>query len=530
MKAIDVGQANKQLERIGVEITKIWENGMRKVIFKGSIPALAWRQREKATISTPNQDLNLYILVINSLVYCEIDDLHHSAIKACLYTLAHRYGVARRSSGERALCLGALQHISVGGGEGRGRVPLDRRREWLGDQLLPYWKLHRNNRPYFPFYDRRYLKVSETWVRSKETTSLDVLLVSPAGLIITSDSTSFGNRMVLGVTLTEDSTVEDIASEKGNPHLRGGRVEYHLRKPPPVQPTEILTLDLPILGSLDQHKTSALANYDPEAARVLAPAILLFVSGDVTPTIVKGGLITFCLDVSNQPERERVEKTKGDVIKEMNDEVMDLVLCPGYCPWTNPILVVDEVGVRKIARIILDTRPKTYLLATPASEEGHRLMKIDKMMIRRMVWRTASQIQNGSGTLLHKKREAIHTPSFGILPYKYYMDQWNVFRVKKKKTQSLSSDDSDNDSFLTKTWFVTRRKKISTASYYPFGLYALSTNYANRLGIGKVELEEVNSHLRGGRVENHLGKTPSSSPDIDYNLDLPVLSSQAQHD
>nr|CAD7570834.1 unnamed protein product [Timema californicum] len=50
------------------------------------------------------------------------------------------------------------------------------------------------------------------------------------------------------------------------------------------------------------------------------------------------------------------------------------------------------------------------------------------------------------------------------------------------------------------------------------------------LRIGKVELEEVNSHLRGGRVENHLGKTTPSSPDRDSNLDLPVLSSRAQHD
>nr|CAD7196218.1 unnamed protein product [Timema douglasi] len=49
-------------------------------------------------------------------------------------------------------------------------------------------------------------------------------------------------------------------------------------------------------------------------------------------------------------------------------------------------------------------------------------------------------------------------------------------------------------------------------------------------GIGKVELEEVNPHLRGGRVENHLGKTTPSSPDKDLNLDLPVLSSRAQHD
>nr|CAD7194224.1 unnamed protein product [Timema douglasi] len=46
----------------------------------------------------------------------------------------------------------------------------------------------------------------------------------------------------------------------------------------------------------------------------------------------------------------------------------------------------------------------------------------------------------------------------------------------------------------------------------------------------QVELEEVNPHLRGGRVENHLGKNTLSSPDRDSNLDLPVLSGQAQHD
>nr|CAD7408349.1 unnamed protein product [Timema poppensis] len=72
--------------------------------------------------------------------------------------------------------------------------------------------------------------------------------------------------------------------------------------------------------------------------------------------------------------------------------------------------------------------------------------------------------------------------------------------------------------------------KHSTASYYPFGLNALSTNYANGLGIGKVESEEMNPNLRRRRVENHLGNTTPSSPDRDSNLDLPVLSSRAQHD
>nr|CAD7572130.1 unnamed protein product [Timema californicum] len=55
-------------------------------------------------------------------------------------------------------------------------------------------------------------------------------------------------------------------------------------------------------------------------------------------------------------------------------------------------------------------------------------------------------------------------------------------------------------------------KPLDTASYYPFGLYDLSTNYANGLGIRKVELEEANPYLRGGRVENHLGNTTPVHP------------------
>nr|CAD7405544.1 unnamed protein product [Timema cristinae] len=64
----------------------------------------------------------------------------------------------------------------------------------------------------------------------------------------------------------------------------------------------------------------------------------------------------------------------------------------------------------------------------------------------------------------------------------------------------------------------------------PVRVIRLSTNYANGIGIDMVELEEVNPHLRGGRGENHLGKTTPSSPDRDSNLDLPVHSSRAQHD
>nr|CAD7400490.1 unnamed protein product [Timema cristinae] len=65
-------------------------------------------------------------------------------------------------------------------------------------------------------------------------------------------------------------------------------------------------------------------------------------------------------------------------------------------------------------------------------------------------------------------------------------------------------------------------------SFYAFML--LSYVHACESTMSEVELEVVNPHLRGGRVENHLGKTTPTSPDRDYNLDLPVLSSRAQHD
>nr|CAD7440966.1 unnamed protein product [Timema bartmani] len=48
--------------------------------------------------------------------------------------------------------------------------------------------------------------------------------------------------------------------------------------------------------------------------------------------------------------------------------------------------------------------------------------------------------------------------------------------------------------------------------------------------LGRLNLEEVNPHLRGGRVENHLGKTTPSSPDRDSNLDIPVIGGLTQHD
>ncbi|CAG2060631.1 unnamed protein product [Timema podura] len=58
-------------------------------------------------------------------------------------------------------------------------------------------------------------------------------------------------------------------------------------------------------------------------------------------------------------------------------------------------------------------------------------------------------------------------------------------------------------------------------------VYSMVDMVAPEEELGGLNLEEVNPHLRGGRVENHLGKTTPSSPDRDSNLDLPVLGGRA---
>nr|CAD7267452.1 unnamed protein product [Timema shepardi] len=51
-----------------------------------------------------------------------------------------------------------------------------------------------------------------------------------------------------------------------------------------------------------------------------------------------------------------------------------------------------------------------------------------------------------------------------------------------------------------------------------------------KFAAGGLNLKDVNPHLYGGRVENHLGKTTPSSPDRDLNLNLPILDSPAEHE
>nr|CAD7461217.1 unnamed protein product [Timema tahoe] len=65
----------------GVELSA----GIQQVIFKGSVPAFAWRMENnfgKTTLSTPDQDSNLDLPIIGGLVYCESDALEYAATEA----------------------------------------------------------------------------------------------------------------------------------------------------------------------------------------------------------------------------------------------------------------------------------------------------------------------------------------------------------------------------------------------------------------------------------------------------------------
>nr|CAD7399406.1 unnamed protein product [Timema cristinae] len=64
------------------------------------------------------------------------------------------------------------------------------------------------------------------------------------------------------------NVIGKVELEEVNPHLRGGRVENHLGKPPPVHPTEIRTSISPS-SAVELNTTSALANYATEAGERL---------------------------------------------------------------------------------------------------------------------------------------------------------------------------------------------------------------------------------------------------------------------
>nr|CAD7440227.1 unnamed protein product [Timema bartmani] len=91
-------------------------------------------------------------------------------------------------------------------------------------------------------------------------------------------------------------------------------------------------------------------------------------------------------------------------------------------------------------------------------------------------------------------------------------------RIKKDSSLVLSGSSATIKTVVT--W------SIVDDSENPILCFTVPTS----IELGRLNLEEFTSHLRGGRVENHLVKTTPSSPNRDSNLDLPILGSLSQHD
>nr|CAD7568652.1 unnamed protein product [Timema californicum] len=103
-----------------------------------------------------------------------------------------------------------------------------------------------------------------------------------------------------------------------------------------------------------------------------------------------------------------------------------------------------------------------------------------------------------------------------------------TFQVVKRFIDSFESNEATTikvvQELLSDPEIAVHPTKIRT-SISPSSAVALNTRSA--LANYATEPEEVNPHLCGGRVENHLIKTTPSSPERDSNLDLPILGSLA---
>nr|CAD7258185.1 unnamed protein product [Timema shepardi] len=128
------------------------------------------------------------------------------------------------------------------------------------------------------------------------------------------------------------------------------------------------------------------------------------------------------------------------------------------------------------------------------------------------------------------KLDLIHDDWFGLAPLATPESLSEVSSISSRASSLvLNIDKSEKDlvsSSPKKTKFFTPQNSFNSNECSSTEKFSTPENYpryqsTSSQGIGKVELEEVNPHLRGGRVENHLGKTTDNSPGRDSNLDLP---------
>nr|CAD7400531.1 unnamed protein product [Timema poppensis] len=364
-----------------------------------------------------------------------------------------------------------------------------------------------------------------------------------------------------------------VELEEVNPHLRGGRVENHLGKTIPNSPDRDSNLDLPVLSSRAQHdkrvsqlrhrggyefSTSSIMRADEKEGRIFVKSSwqlhclvfgrgtdLVRVSDSLHYPSHESGCVAACTCVPFDGERSRSDLVRVAVSLERPVSVSACSNVLLSCRTRRGNLKIDKLSLMStneftrqleffiwigfVFHRVLSLRfPPEAMQNTDTAKQclpSSTTFSLHRRAITSM-FHDGFLLQEGEERLGSEKRKG----AWGeVPPFRKQNDDFGKEVRPVVLAPSCPGAQFARAQLAAPGW---RRPDggAHTASYYPFGLYALSTNYANGLGIGKVKLEEVNPHLRGGRVENHLGKPPPSSPDRDSNLDLPVLSSRAQHD
>nr|CAD7573799.1 unnamed protein product [Timema californicum] len=342
-----------------------------------------------------------------------------------------------------------------------------------------------------------------------------------------------------GVTCCQG--IRKVELEEVNPHLCGGRVENHLGKTTPVHPTEIRTSISPS-SAVERNTTRALANHATEAGyhdtsrRKTEPN-----ASDETLyqlTVYCSPLLRLDDPPGSLPLPLNVVEHDGphhEVNHEQYEETTPLLLGHHLAAITasDAATTLTATQHRRDAMVQRDLVPRFPFIAALSVGRTSKLDCLCAIEVRVSDYRI-----RGIG---------FDPP----LLKEFSVKQWVYNRVKLNLSECPQSGANECINLiasspgpqLASVYDRPQQPAMGIDRYFLLFVFLGVTTCLEWLrspcdyfitvtypGIGKVELEEVNRHLRGRRMENHLGKTTPSSPDRDSNLDLPILSSRAQHD
>nr|CAD7259201.1 unnamed protein product [Timema shepardi] len=151
---------------------------------------------------------------------------------------------------------------------------------------------------------------------------------------------------------------------------------------------------------------------------------------------------------------------------------------------------ITIVDVNNKAPIFIDPGTIRVRENTQVGKYVHNIRAVDpdeKPLLRYRISPENSEARNEEGTIV-KSSEYDYVHMFDLNPMEGHLRVVKLIDRERVETIRLG--------LVVEDLAAVKKKQVTT-------------------GIGKVELEEVNSHLRGGRVENHLGKnTPVHTTEI----------------